>query len=390
MIRPGLGRPVARKILVVAGEESGDVYAGQITKSLKGLIDGLEVEGIGGRRMREAGGHTFYDVSEMSSVGVASMMGRLRFFLSVLKELKGKIAAGEYDAVTLIDYPDFNLRLAMAAEAAATPVFYYVCPQIWAWRRYRTRTLKRCVDAVIVAFPFEEEFYMRRGVNAHFLGHPLLDELKPVENRDELREELGTDAQRTLLGLIPGSRDGEVSRILPVMLDAVKMISAKKPVKLVIPLAESVSKELVEDILKKSGEEALVVEGRTWEVMNACDFLICKSGTSTLQAAIAGTPMVIVYKSDPLSYLLAKSLSHVKWAGLPNLIAGKEIAPEFIQWNMTAKNIADAALPYLTDREKREKMRADLAAARSMLGEPGAPGRAGKIMVDYLRRLKEA
>jgi len=388
LIRPEAARQPASRILVVAGEESGDVYAGQITRSLKSLIDGLEVEGIGGRRMREAGGHTFHDVSEMSSVGVASMLGRLKFFLGVLGEIKQKIAAGEYDAVVLIDYPDFNLRVAMAAEASATPVFYYVCPQLWAWRRYRVKTLRRYVDAVFVAFPFEEDFYNKRGVNAHFLGHPLLDELKPVENAEELRHEFGASPNHTLLGLVPGSRRGEVTRMLPMMLESLKMIRAKKAVKVVIPCADSVDLKLVERIVEQSGEEAMVVKGRTWEAMNACDFLICKSGTSSLQAAMAGTPMIIVYKSDGLSYVLAKSLSHVKWAGLPNLLAGREITPELIQWKMTSRDIAEKTLEYLTDTEKRDEMKRELDAVRASLGQPGAPDRAARMMVDYLKKLK--
>lgn len=390
LIKPGLAKPAAEKILVVAGEESGDIYAAQITRSLKKIIEGLRVEGIGGGRMRQAGGTTFFDVTEMSSVGLGSMAGRFRFFFDVLGKLKEKAAAGEYDAIVLIDYPEFNLRLARAAEQSATPVFYYVCPQVWAWRRGRVKTIKKHVDLVVVAFPFEEEFYIRRGVNAHFVGHPLLDELKPVEDRAALRAEMGAGMGHTLLGLVPGSRQAEVARMLPEMLDAVKIIRAKKPVKVVIPAAESIDPSYIREKVEADGVEAAVVRGRTWEVMSACDFLVCKSGTSTLQAAIAGTPMVIVYKADALSYFLAKLLSHVKWAGLPNLIAGREIVPELIQRKATAKNIAETAIPFLEDAGRRERARAELEKVRESLGEPGAADRAARIMADYLRKLKQA
>lgn len=388
LLREKLIRPPLRKILMVAGEESGDMYAGRLCRHLLNLIDGLEIEGIGGHRMREAGAKTFYDISQMSSVGIVSMLGRLGFFTRVLGELKKKIAGGEYDAVILIDYPDFNLRIAKAADEAGTPVFYYVCPQFWAWRRYRLRAVRQYIDMMIVVFPFEEEFYKGRSVNAQFFGHPILDELPVIENKAELKTRFGAAPGHTLLGVLPGSRYGEVSKMLPLMLKSIKIIRASKPVKVVIPCAESVDSALLEKIVKNSGEEAVVVKGKTWEIMNACDFLICKSGTSTLQAAIAETPMVIVYKSDVFSYTLAKALTHVKYAGLPNLLAGREITPELLQWKATPKNIAEATLAYLTDPEKKENMRADLAKIRESLGNPGASRRAAGAIADFMKRVK--
>ena len=290
------GRPLARKILLVAGEESGDMYAARICAHLFKMIGGLKIEGIGGHRMRAAGAHTFYDISEMSSVGVASMLGRLRFFLGVLNELKAKIAAGEYDAVILIDYPDFNMRIAKAADREGLPVFYYVCPQFWASRRYRIKAVKKYVDLMLVVFPFEEEYYTKQRINTRFVGHPILDELEPAQDREGLRESLGVGQDRMLLGLLPGSRVGEVSRMLPLMLSAVKIIRAHKTVNVVIGCADSIDPGILRKNLEESGEEAVIVQNNSWEMMNACDYLICKSGTSTLQALLANTPMQIVYK----------------------------------------------------------------------------------------------
>jgi len=374
-----------RKFLLVAGEESGDLYAGRICRHILKLAPNIRIEGLGGERLRQAGGATLYDISRVSSVGVASMIGKLRFIKSALDDFRGRIAASEYDAAILIDYPDFNVRIAKACDAAGVPVFYYVCPQFWAWRRYRIKSVGRLVDMMIVALPFEEELYEKNGVRAHFVGHPLLDELQPVADPGAIREELGIGPRHTMLGLMPGSRNGEVVRILPPMIDAVKIIKASKPVKVVIPCADSIDPALVKRIVGEMGEEAVVVAGKTWEVINACDFLICKSGTSTLQATIAGAPMVIVYKSDWFSYLLIRSISHVKWAGLPNLLAQKEIVPELIQGEMTPSNIAKTALPFLHDPSRRESMKKELGKVAATLGAPGGSSRAADLIMDYMK-----
>lgn len=381
-------RPLARKILLVAGEESGDLYAGRMCAHLFGTIGGLKIEGIGGPRMRAAGGRTFYDISEMSSVGVVSMLGRLRFFLGVLSELKTKIEAGEYDAVILIDYPDFNMRIAKAADKGGLPVFYYVCPQFWAWRRYRLWAVKKYIDLMLVVFPFEEEFYAKKRINARFIGHPILDELEPARDKEGLRESLGVGPDRVLLGLMPGSRAGEVSRMLPLMLSAVKIIRAHKAVNLVIGCADSIDPDILRKYLDESGEEAVIFENGSWEMMNACDYLICKSGTSTLQALLANTPMQIVYRSDSFSYFLARSLTHVKWAGLPNLLAKREIVPELIQGSMTPQNMANTALPYLTNPGLREAMRAELAQVSASFSERGASARAAQSIIGYLKKFQ--
>ncbi len=389
LIRIKAPTPVFRKVLLIAGEESGDIYAGRIISHLMKISPGLRVEGIGGERMRKSGGHTFYDISEMSTVGFISVIGRIPFYRRVLKDLKARIASGEYDSIILIDYPDFNLRVAKMAEKSGVPVFYYVCPQFWAWRRYRVRAVRKLVDMMIVVFSFEEDFYLKHGVNARFLGHPILDETKLPEEKErvELRKKLGAGPGDTLLGLLPGSRNSEVETMAPLMLESLKTIRAINPVKVVIPCADSIDSTLLEKIVADSGEEALIVKGKTWETMCASDFLICKSGTSTLQAAIAGTPMVIVYKQDAFSYHIAKYLAYVQWVGLPNLLLDREVVPELLQNDVTPMKIATACTPYLSDPEKYREMKEDLLSVRSMLGEPGAAKRAAELIVNYMRKI---
>ena len=388
-VRPLIVRPLVKKILVVAGEDSGDMYMGRLIGHLSGLMEGVLFEGVGGPRMREAGATTLYDITALSSVGLASAMSKMGVFISALRDLKSRIASGEYDAVILVDYPDFNLRIARYADTAGIPVFYYVAPQFWAWRRGRVKVVRKCVDMMFVVFPFEEEFYKVRGVNAQFLGHPILDELDFNVDRGAVRAELGARPNELLLGLLPGSRRGEVERMYPDMLSAVRIIRANKPVKVVTMCAGSMDDGFIRELAADHGEEPLVVRGRTWEVMNACDFLLCKSGTSTLQATLAGTPMAVVYKADSFSYMLAKALSHVKWAAIPNLLARREIAPELIQWKVTPQNVASSALPYLIDPAKREEMRRELIKLRPGLGERGASSRAAVAIVEFLKKLKK-
>lgn len=387
-LKPMMLRPLVGKILVVAGEESGDMYMGRLIGHLSALLEGASFEGVGGPRMREAGATTLYDISALSSVGLASALGKMGAFTAALRDLKSKIASGEYDAVILVDYPDFNLRIARAADSAGLPVFYYVAPQFWAWRRGRVKTVHECVDMMFVVFPFEEDFYKGRGVNAQFLGHPILDELNFNLDRGAIRAQMGVRPNELLLGLVPGSRSGEVTRMYPDMLSAVRIIRANKAVKVVTMCADSMDEDFLRELAAVHGEEPLVVKGATWETMNACDFLLCKSGTSTLQATLAGTPMVVMYKADSFSYILARILSYVKWAAIPNLLANREIVPELLQWKATPQNVAAVALTYLTDPAKREEMRGEFAKLRPGLGELGASHRAAVAISGFLKKLK--
>ncbi|MDH5636998.1 MAG: lipid-A-disaccharide synthase [Nitrospinota bacterium] len=372
------------KILIVAGEESGDAYAGRLARRLFELIPGLKMEGIGGPRMRDAGVTTFHDIEQMSSVGIASMLGKLGAALGMLRDIKARLNAGEYQAVILVDYPDFNMQVAKAASGAGIPVYYYVCPQFWAWRQGRVKKAKKWVDLMLVVFPFEETFYKERGVDAVFFGHPLLDELPPTPDRKLLKEEFCDNPDLPLLGVLPGSRQGEIERMFPLMLESVRIIRQAMEVEVVVPCALSIDGSQLEAMAVSAGVKVNIVKGRSWEVMNGCDFLICKSGTSTLQAALAQAPMMIVYKADLLSYYLARTLSHLQWAGLPNILANREIVPELIQTAVTAEAIAHTALMYLGNEGERERMRADLVGVKDSLGTPGASDRAARIIAERL------
>ncbi|MFQ5431348.1 MAG: lipid-A-disaccharide synthase [Nitrospinota bacterium] len=375
------------KFLIIAGEESGEIYGAALIREIKRLLPEAQFSGIGGDRMAAEGFHINHHCSEMASIGVVHMLKKISFFLGALGEIRARIKQKEYDAVILIDYPDFNLRVAREAFASNVPVFYYVCPQFWAWRRYRVRSVRKWVDTMMVVLPFEEGFYKQRGVNARFIGHPLLDVLDLDVNREELKKTLLPEKSDTLIGLLPGSRKNEVNEMLGRLLETADIIHSAKPnAGFVIPAASHVPMEPVREAVG-SRDYIKLLKTRSHDVMAASDFLITKSGTSTLEAAIFGAPMIIVYGSSFFSYWLAKLLVHVKYAGLPNLIAGKEIAPEFFQSDFEPSRVAAAALDFINNPDKLQKARNDMRDIRRKLGERGAAARAAKIIIQRLATL---
>lgn len=378
------------RFLIVAGEESGEIYGARLMRELKAAVPGASFAGIGGDRMAAEGLRVIRHCREMASIGLVQMLEKIGFFVGVLNGLRGSIRAGEYDAVILIDYPDFNLRVARAAHKAGVPVFYYACPQFWAWRSYRIGAVKKWVDAMFVLFPFEEKLYRGTGMEAHFLGHPMLDEIaSPGRERSALRAELLTPGCSTLVGLMPGSRNSEVEKMLPPLLATADLIGGEMPeVSFVIPAAGHISPAGIRAAVG-GRRKVKVLEGRSHDVMAACDYLITKSGTSTIEAAMFGAPMSIVYRTNVLNYLLAKSLAHVKYAGLPNLVAGREVAREFLQGDFVPSAVARHVADTLMDPARLERTRADMAEVRRQLGAPGAAMRASEMIAEMLKKGKK-
>ena len=282
------------KFLIIAGEESGEIYGATLIREIKRLLPDARFSGIGGDRMAAEGFHIHHHCSEMASIGLVHMLKKISFFLGALGEMRARIRQKEYDAVILIDYPDFNLRVAKEAFLAKVPVFYYVCPQFWAWRLYRVRSVRKWVDTMMVVLPFEEEFYRQRGVSARFIGHPLLDAMNLDVNKEELKKTLLPEKSDTLIGLLPGSRKNEVNEMLGRFLETADVIHSARPnVGFAIPVASHVPMEPVREAVGSRDYVRLLKAG-SHDVMAASDLLITKSGTSTLEAAIFGSPMIIV------------------------------------------------------------------------------------------------
>ena len=288
--------------------------------------------------------------------------------------------------VILIDFPDFNLNIvAKAAKKRGIRVFYYISPQVWAWREGRVKQIKKLVDKMAVILPFEVDFYASHGYTVQYVGHPLVDKVKTSFTQAAARLEFGLSETRTTIGLLPGSRTAEVSRLLPEMMKAAQKISAQIPqVQYILPLADTLNKDRVAGIINPSGMDVKIVSGRTYDVLAACDLAIVTSGTATLEAGLLGVPMVIIYKMSVLSALIGKLIINPKYIGLVNIIAGGPVAPELIQLKATGERIAAEALSILSNPDRRLEMISKLKNIRQKLGDPGAARKAAQIACDMI------
>lgn len=380
----------APRVLLVAGEASGDLRGAELVRELKAVRPDVEVFGVGGERLREAGMEILVDAEELSTMGITEVFGKAGSILGAYRRIRAAIrgvasAAGAADAarsarpdlVILIDLPDFNLRLAQVAKRAGVPVFYYVSPQVWAWRRYRVRTLARRVDRLAVVFPFEAELY--EGLTqVDFVGHPALETVKPARDRAAVRAELGLGESERLVAVLPGSRRAEIESLLPVMREA---LAAQQNVRGVIALAGEESRAAAE----AAGTGGLpVLVGRTWDLVAAADLVLLASGTATLETALLGTPMVVSYRLSALTYAIARLLVRVDHIAMPNLILGHGAVPELIQGDVTVERMAAEARAILDEPGRSEAMRAELARVRTLLGEEGAARRAAAIAAEML------
>lgn len=331
------------------------------------------------------GGELLADYRGLSVTGLVEALRVIPKSLSVLTRLIEAARVEKPQALVAIDFPDFNFRLAAAVKTLGIPVIYYISPQLWAWRKNRMRVVKRIADRVLVIFPFEEQLYRDAGVPVQFVGHPLVDLARAQEPRDAFLREIGLDGSKPIVALLPGSRPNEVDRLLPVMRDAVRHITARRRgVQFVVARAPSLDDRLFSNVGWDPVEPAIVL-ARTDDVLAIADVVITASGTATVQAALHGCPMVVIYRLSPLSYRLGRRFVHVDDVAMVNLIAGRRIVPELIQDECTAESIADETLSLLRDRQRAELMRAGLAEVRAKLGSPGASGRAAEAVLEVAR-----
>ena len=363
------------KLFMVAGESSGDLHGAKLASALLQRDPSLRLSAVGSTKMREAGVNVLWDISAAAATGITEALGTvpkaLKLYLSVRRHLREE----RPDAVILIDYPEFNLKLARFAKAEGIRVIYYILPQVWAWRKYRLKTLKAATDLRIAIFPFEEEFYRRDGLEVKFVGHPLLDELEVYRDRRAARERLGFK-EELVIGLLPGSRMNEVGRHIGPMAAACERLRASHPqARFPVACAPKIAAEFV----RARSPLFEPVVGQTHTVMAAADLLVAASGTATLEAAIIGTPMVVVYKLSRLSWLAAKLLVSTPAISMPNLVLGEKAVPELLQDEVTGERIA-AEVQKLLDGGL-EKARLRLTAARDLLGLPGAAYRAADLIL---------
>lgn len=377
--------PPPARILIVAGEASGDLHGARLVEALRQLAPQLIVEGMGGVQMRMAGVRLLADARETAVVGLLELWEKRRTLRVALQRLRAHLLSVRPALLILIDFPDFNLLLARTARRVGVPVCYFISPQVWAWRRGRIRTIRRLVRKMLVLFPFEEALYRQAGVDVTFVGHPLLDALAEVPPREACRAALGIPETSQVLGLLPGSREAEARRHLPLLLQATSRLIVSRPnLQALVGLAPTLDARVAAAAVAASGTETRVIRGRTHEMIRAADLLVAVSGTVTLEAAILGTPMIITYRLATISYALARLLVHVRFIGLPNLVASEGIVPELIQFDATPERLAAAADEILGSPERQTRMRAALGEVRARLGTRGAAERAAREVLGLL------
>jgi len=376
--------------MISCGEPSGDLYAGALAVEIRRREPDAAIFGLGGQRLMAGGGELLVDYRGLSVTGLVEALRVIPRSLSVLNRLVEAARVEQPQALVVIDFPDFNFRLAAAVRKLGIPVIYYISPQLWAWRTHRMRTMKRIAERVLVIFPFEEQLYRDAGVPVQFVGHPLVDLARAQEPRDAFLKEVGLDGSKPIVALLPGSRPNEVERLLPVMRDAARHISARRQgVQFVIARAPSLDDHLFSSVTWDPIEPAIVL-ARTDDVLAIADVVITASGTATVQAALHGCPMVVIYRLSPLSYRLGRRFVHVDDVAMVNLIAGRRIVPELIQDECTAESIADETVSLLRDPQRANLMRAGLAEVRAKLGSPGASGRAAEAVLEVVRARQTA
>jgi lipid-A-disaccharide synthase len=378
----------SKRIMIVTGEASGDLHGAKLMSAITAQLPDTKFFGVGGKNMAAEGCEILIPGEELAVMGIVEIVGHLPVILNAFNKLKREFyGSNKPDALVLIDFPEFNLRLARQAKKAGIPVLYYVSPQVWAWRRGRVKKIAAVVDSLAAIFPFEPAFYNGQDILVKYVGHPLLDEFEEAGNCQDLRPRLQISQDKNVVGLFPGSRHNELRYMLDTLVESAQLIFDKEPeVHFLVPVANTLSRA---DIQSRFPTELPVSfiesdDATIYDVASSCDTILTVSGTVTLQIALVGTPMAIFYKVSPLTYAIGKRLIKVDHAGLANIVAEERIVPEFIQDMATPQNLADEALRVLNDSRYASDMRSALEQVHTKLGEPGCSARVAEMLLQLL------
>jgi lipid-A-disaccharide synthase len=358
------------RVMMIAGEASGDLHGSGVVRALKHLSPGIDVYGVGGEKMQHEGMENIYHINELGFMGFVEVMKHLPFIKTMEHTLEQVVKFKRPDVLVLIDYPGFNLRFARIAKRYGVKIFYYISPQVWAWHTSRIKKMRSLIDTMLVIFPFEVPLYQKEGIDVEFVGHPLLEELSSELDRKNFCKRYELDEKKKILALLPGSRKQEIDKIFPDMLAAARRIAAEKDMEIVVGVAPTLEETYFRTLYNVQGVH--LISGLTYDLMANADFAFVTSGTATLETACFGTPMFVIYRTSWLTYCIGRMLVRVKNIGLVNIVAGKLIAPEFIQHRASTRILAQSALKLLDDEKQLRAMREELSKVKGLLGSVGA------------------
>ena len=376
-----------KTVLIVAAEASADQHAAHLVKEIKRLDVAVSFWGLGGDQLAGAGVIISANLVSLAVIGFFEVLKHFWTIRAVYKQLLADIDKKKPDIAILVDYPGFNLRLAKELKKRAIPVIYYISPQVWAWGKGRIKTIRNTVSQMIVFFPFEETLYRQHGVPVSFVGHPSLEHAHPVKTINEFRSIFSLDSSKRTVGILPGSRQKEVKTLLPIMLKTARLIEQNcfSPVQFLVLAAPTISTDLITSIANQQNVAVTIVNNMTYDGIAASDFCLVCSGTATLETGIIGTPMAILYKVNFLTWLYMRLLIKIPYIGLVNVVAGKKIAEEFIQFDARPSAIASYCTAVLSDTQKLSSLRTDLETMKNALGAKGASHRAAEAVMKFIR-----
>ncbi len=375
-----------KTIMISAGEASGDFHAANLVKALRRLDENIHVKAMGNSHLREAGAEILVDCADIAVVGIVEVLVNYRKIKRVLNRLSDEIRNRPPDLLILVDYQEFNFRLARVAKQCGVKVLFYISPQVWAWRPHRVHKIGEIIDMMAVLFPFEEKFYQQAGVPVRFVGNPLVDEARPQRSREEDMAHYGLDDSKKILGLFPGSRKGEIKRVLPVQLQAAALLKRRHPqLQFILPIASTLEQDDIAEHLSAYPELNIqAVKDCAYDVMQVCDAIITASGTATLEIALMGIPNTITYRISPISYFILKRMVTIDHIGLVNIVAEKNIVREFIQHEARPEDIAGETERLLNDAAYRADMIDELNGVREKLGKEGGANNIAQLAYDML------
>ncbi|MFQ5454690.1 MAG: lipid-A-disaccharide synthase [Nitrospirota bacterium] len=376
-----------KKIVMIAGEASGDLHGANLADALYNKRTDIKIMGIGGDRMKEAGVDLICDIGDLGVVGISEVISHFRSIKKAYFSVSSLLKRDKINLLILIDYPDFNLRVAKVAKSKGIPILYYISPQVWAWREGRVSKIARLIDKMVVILPFEKEIYQKNGVDCEFVGHPLLDEMVFDRNKESICKEFGLDLKRPSIVMLPGSRKNEVNTLLPIILDSMLMLKKENnDLQFLLAVAPSIEiEEIMTIIVKYPSLDIKLAMGESNKAFYVADYVVTASGTATLQAAIFEKPMVIIYKVSLITYIIGRLLIKTENIGLVNIVARKSIVPEFIQYDAIPENISGALLKMLHDSSYVKWIKNELSMIKKRLGSPGISVRVADIAMKFIK-----